>query len=272
MIKHICTVSDKKYIQQGLGLLHSLKKSSVKYQVHYLCLDSETVDRMSKEPNVITYTPEHILPEFLKTDYKYYACSGAALFSYYLLKNNPIDSILYCDVDIFFHRDVSELYTSLFGSNVGIFRHRCFTPSMNRSEGMYNVGVVYFNRKGFEISEWWADAVTYKKYKPLSTCYDQKYLDAFPILTDKLCDDCVGHAAPWNWYLYDLSQLDDHKIFYNGVWQNLIFTHFSQFKIVDSDTYIASTAHQSYTRNDKIFEEPPLKRLYNNYFNLIKDL
>jgi hypothetical protein len=284
-MKNICTLSDKNYLHQGLALYESINESSTDFVLHYLCLDKESYNKLISLnlPNLIPFDVNELivkdenLRHIYNTDYKYFCYSLATYFSNFLLKQG-IDSILYCDSDIYFHKDINSLYDRFLDIDVAIFKHRQFTYEQNRPEGAFNVGVVYFKNstKGMSVSDWWTDAVMYRKYPHLATCGDQKYLDEFPRLCEPneiYIDGDVGHGAPWQWQLYDLKDLENNKITYNGEEQEYIFTHFSQFKFnLRTEKFIHSFMHQPYTNNNKIFEIESLDNLYKNYFNVILDL
>lgn len=284
-MKTICTLSDKNYLHQGIALYESISELSTDFVLHYLCLDKESYTKLVSLnlPNLIPFNVNELvekddnLRHIYNTDYKYFCYSLATYFSNYLL-NQGAESILYCDSDIYFHTDINSLYSRFSNKEVAIFKHRQFTYEQNRPEGAFNVGVVFFknSEKGKYVSDWWTDAVMYRKYPHLATCGDQKYLDEFP----KLCSDeeiyidgDVGHGAPWQWQLYDLSRLSENKVVYEGEEQEYVFTHFSQFKFnLRTEKFIHSFMHQPYTNNNKIFEIESLDKLYKDYFEVILNI
>ena len=102
----------------------------------------------------------------------------------------------------------------------------------------------------------------------MATCGDQKYLDEFPKLTNKiLIDGNIGHGAPWQWHIYQFT--DDGNIIWEGKEQELIFTHFSQFQD-NGETYIPSTMHYIYTPLQSYKTNIHLKKLYDDYHYEIK--
>ena len=128
--------------------------------------------------------------------------------------------------------------------------------------------MIYFKNSavGNSVSDWWTDAVINKKYPHYATCGDQKYLDHFPKMCDEgtlYIDENIGHGAPWLWQLYEL--LDDNKIKWGDQIQDLVFTHFSQFRIADNG-YIPSTMHHIYTPMHMYTQNTRLKKIYDEYY------
>jgi hypothetical protein len=285
-MKNICTVSDIKYLNQGLSLFESLIKNNNSI-LHYLCIDQKSYDILKKINNdrLVIYNVNDLLEndEELKnlknSDYRYFCWSLASYFSNYLLTKNIWDSITYVDSDIYFHENIDEIFKDISNKDIGIFRHRQFDVNIPNIEGYFNVGVVYFKNspKGLEVLNWWYDAVLFKKYPRLSTCGDQKYLDEFP----KMCsnyeifiDGNIGHGAPWLFQLYDYSQfIENNTIIYKGEKQKYIFTHFSQFEPnYENNTYIPSKMHHIYTPIKSYSKNKCLKKIYDDYFENLKEI
>jgi len=281
-MKNICTVSDIKYLYQGLALFESLSKSE-NITLHYLCIDQISYDILKniKNNKLIIYNINDLLNNdnnlinLKNSDYRYFCWSLASYFSNHLLSKNVGDSITYIDSDIYFHEKIELLFESFSKKDVGIFRHRQFSLSISRPEGHYNVGVVYFKNSdiGKNVLNWWSDAVLHKKYPHLSTCGDQKYLEEFPRMCSNIfIDGEIGHGAPWQWQLFNFDNYEnDGTIIWEGNKQKLIFSHFSQFNYnLENDTYLPSSQHHIYTPLTMYTENKGLKIIYDDYFNKIK--
>jgi len=281
-MKNICTVSDIKYLYQGLALFESLSKSE-NITLHYLCIDQISYDILKniKNNKLIIYNINDLLNNdnnlinLKNSDYRYFCWSLASYFSNHLLSKNVGDSITYIDSDIYFHEKIELLFESFSRKDVGIFRHRQFSLSISRPEGHYNVGVVYFKNSdiGKNVLNWWSDAVLHKKYPHLSTCGDQKYLEEFPRMCSNIfIDGEIGHGAPWQWQLFNFDNYEnDGTIIWEGKKQKLIFSHFSQFNYnLENDTYLPSSQHHIYTPLTMYTENKGLKIIYDDYFNKIK--
>jgi hypothetical protein len=280
----ICTVADSKYFLQGLTLFESIKqKSSISFKFHFLCINEEDyLKHKDKYENIIFYNAKDFLDKskllynHYINDYRYFCWSLASFFSYFLLKYENKNSVIYIDSDICFYKDIKILYEKIKNKDCAIFRHRQFSLNENRMDGLFNVGVVYFNNtpNGVNVLGWWADAVLNKKYPHLATCGDQKYLEAFPQIVGEdniFIDGDIGHGAPWMWQLYDLSKINDGYITWNGEKQEYYFSHFSQFSYdIENNKFKHSTLHEPYTNNNQIFTNPVLDQHYKEYFNIIK--
>lgn len=280
-MKNICTVSDINYLYKGLTLYESILDKNKNFKLHYLCIDDVTFDKVKKyeSENLIPYHINSLLSEdnnllnLKLSEYKYFCWSLASYFSNYLLSKD-IESITYIDSDIYFHNNIDDIYDEIGENEVGIFRHRQFDLSTPRVEGWFNVGVVYFKngKIGKHICKWWADSVLHKKHPHLSTCGDQKYLDEFPNMCPNdyiFIDGNIGHGAPWQWQLYDYSDYEKNgNIIWDGKYQKLVFSHFSQFDY-DEKTYIASKMHHIYTPMDMYHNNKSLKMIYDEYYNKI---
>lgn len=279
---NLTTVSDYNYLSKGIALYESLLDTSNDFVLHYLCIDIESFDKLSKYEcdTLKVYNVNDLLNsdtslmDVKNSEYRYFCWSLASYFTQHLMKKLDVP-LIYIDSDIYFHQSINELYNLMESKSIGIFKHRQFTTE--RPEGAYNVGVCYFNNDvvGKHILNWWSDAVLYKKYPQLATCGDQKYLDAFPSMCpdDLIFDEStIGHGAPWLWQLYDFSELDNSgEIIWNGNKQKLFFTHFSQFNY-NEDNYIPSVMHHIYTSLNMYTEISELNLIYDNYYNKLKKI
>ena len=277
---NLLTVSDYNYLSNGLTLYESISEKTKDFVLHYLCIDKKSFEILKRfeSESLKVYNSEELLKgddtlNLLKiTDYKYFCWCLASYFTNWLI--SKIDSpMCYIDSDIFFYEDINLLYKEFGDCDAAIFRHRQFSLEKNYPEGWFNVGVVYFNNseKGKFISEWWSDAVKLRKYPHLATCGDQKYLDEFPKFTNKIfIDGNVGHGAPWQWQLYDLSEFSKNgTIIWEEKKQKLFFTHFSQF-IYNDNHYVPSSMHHIYTPINMYEEVESLKIIYDEYYNKLK--
>lgn len=272
---NLCTVSDINYLPQGLALYDSLVKKSKNFVLHYLCLDTKTYGVVSKiAPNIKAYHIDDFLadnPELVKirnSNYSYFCWLLASYFSNKLLPK--YSSITYIDSDIYFHRNIQLIFDEIGSRDVGIFRHRQFPIDTPVAEGHYNVGVVHFKNSeaGCKTLSWWADAVLNKKYPQLATCGDQKYLDHFPNICKSIyVDENIGHGAPWQWQMYEI--LADNKLIWEDKPQDLVFTHFSSFRLTKS-SYIPALQHRCYTPASEYKTNKNLKAIYDEYYSQIK--
>lgn len=279
---NLTTVADYGYLANGIALYKSLLNYSHNFKLHYLCIDDKSHAKLIEcgFEQIIVYhindllNNDQSLLELKNSNYKYFCWSLASYFTQYLMLKLNLP-LIYIDSDIFFYKNINELHKLMENKSIGIFKHRQFLTET--WHGYYNVGVCYFNNDavGKNILNWWADAVLHKKYPHLATCGDQKYLDKFPSMcpNDLFFDESViGHGAPWLWQLYDYSDFNENgNIIWNGIKQQLYFTHFSQF-IYKEDTYIPSAQHHEYVPLHIYKETPALKHIYDEYYSCLKNI
>ena len=265
-----CTLSDKKYLSQGMALIDSLEKvSSEDFSIYYLCLDDETYKKLEKEKNVIPVkletvedSREQIKKYKQSVPYNEYCWSLASTFSRYLLELG-LDSVMYVDSDIYFYQDPKIIYDELGDESIGIIRHRHNTSSS--PDGEFNVGIIFFknDEQGKECLTWWNDCLLYRSRPDLATCGDQKYLEEFPKKW-KTCilDESFAHGAPWNYrlYVYD-NFFRDGTVVWGDKIQPLVFNHFSRFSM-DHPT---SGQYADHTLNYQVFSIPAVNYMYRHY-------
>ena len=279
---NLCTVSDFNFLPNGLALYNSLSKFDSDIKLHYLCIDDKSFDVVQGlNENILAYklsdflNKDEALSDLSKEDYRYFCWSLASYFTNYLMGEIDED-ITYIDSDIFFYKKIETILNQIEDKDIGLFRHRQYPLSYPNGNGWFNVGVVHFKHSniGKELLSWWADAVLHKKYPELSTCGDQRYLDAFLINhSDNIfIDGNIGHGAPWHWQLYDYSTyLEDGCITWENEKQQLIFSHFSDFNIdIENDTYTTGLRHSGFTPQEMYQTNNALKKIHDDYFEAIK--
>jgi len=278
-MRHLCTLSDNNYLLKGLVLYESLIKNAGDFTLHYLCLDDLAYQKLKSLnlENLVIYN----LNDYLTTDnellttknelkYDEFCWSLASYFTMKLLNN--LDSVLYCDSDLYFYNDLDTIYDEIGDKSIGLIRHR--HTFYGSSVGDFNVGIVYFKNDSIgneSINYWWSLNKTknHEYYRSHGTCGDQKYLELFlPKYEKELCviDEKLGHGAPFNFHLYDYSNFtDENKEFiYNGKPQKLIFVHFMKFKPnFDKNNYEATNE----PNNQEFMKYQQIKSLYDDYFN-----
>tara|TARA_A100001515_G_scaffold114207_1_gene95634 strand:- start:1766 stop:2641 length:876 start_codon:yes stop_codon:yes gene_type:complete len=284
-MKNLCTVSDSNFLPKGMALYDSLKEKSSDFVLHYLLIDNDKYDlcknneceslKFYKVSDLIESDP--FLKSIKEGEYRYFCWILSAYFSNKLLNENNFRSITYVDSDIYFYETIDVLFDQFSDKDIGVFRHRQFPMNTYRPEGLLNLGIIHFKNTpiGREALNWWNDAVLHKKYPGLATCGDQKYIEFFMVAYPQniQVDGEVGHSAPWEWQLYDLSDFNqDRTINWEGRKQKLIFNHFSQFHAdFNNDTYIASTSHHIYTPLSAYTENEVLKKIHEEYFLRLKN-
>ncbi|MFY9227301.1 MAG: hypothetical protein WAQ98_31815 [Blastocatellia bacterium] len=259
---YFCTYFDRSYLLKGLTLYFSLCQHIESFILYILCLDDFTFQTISllNLANIkavsltqLETSDKHLLQvkkNRSKVEY-YFTCSP--ILPLYLLETFPyINAITYLDSDLFFYSNPNPIFQELENNSILIMPHHYSRKGVEKLNlyGKYNVGFLTFcndiNAK--ECLSWWRE-------KCLSWCFarvendlfaDQKYLDEWPkrFKGVKILDYKGANIAFWNWEQYKYSKqgqnlyIDDQK---------LIFCHFSQFKQINSSTYIISYGKKYFT-------------------------
>jgi hypothetical protein len=279
-MKYFCTLSDSGYLLKGLVLYESLLKHSPdgEFKLYYLCLDKEIYEKL------LSIDPDRLIPiklsDLLEADselserknklkYNEFCWGLASYYMKYLLGSYPreIDVLCYVDSDIAFTADYTNIFVEFGSNSIGIIRHR-HVPR-GHFVGEYNVGIVVFRNDdvGRECVKFWSDCALDKSnlyYNTHGSCGDQKYLELFEekFSRVKILDTLVGHGAPFNFELYTYNKIDEGFIFYNNVYQKLIFIHFMQFTPnFVMNTYLATRE----PHNQKFMEISEVKKMYDDY-------
>lgn len=288
-----CTLSNKKYLLQGVALAYSLYENiqTKEYKLYYLCLDDEsynTLSNISQTFNLhiipIHYSElENIHPELIQLkqkNFSEYCFSFSSLLPKFIFKNFKELSILYIDSDVYFYNTPELLLEEINNKDIGLIRHRHIDRT--HPAGEYNVNAVYIknNINGNKILDWWYSAYLTQTPKELSTCGDQKYLEGFETIIGKeniaILDNLIGHGAPWNYKLYNYSLFNSEpkKIIWNGKQQIFVFNHFSQFTfdfITNTFTHTGGK-HLGDIEYGAVFNIPELQNLYVEYYQTLKEI
>ena len=298
MAKHLTIVSDLKFLTIGVTSVRSLiETSSIPIVIHYYCSDVESFYALSTlqlgtdNVKVIPYHPssifcgfntemENALKNLKETKTYYFFWTLASYFSNFVMHHTECDSVLYVDSDIVFHKDVKILFDIFQEKDCGIFKHRFMEEIGDPSNsGKYNVGVVYFknSNKGKDLLSWWADAVVFQKYPEYAKCGDQMYLEYFPKVCDSsqlYIDDHIGHGAPWDWAVYDVSEISKGYVSWKGERMPHVFSHFSKFVYnFQSNTFECSNPglYDFANKNGIAFKNPAIYSIHKNYFEEMKN-
>jgi hypothetical protein len=241
-----CTYFDGHYLDRALALYNSLARFTPAFTLWALCLDDHAVTTLAtlslahlrtvRVSELETFEPGLREARTNRTQVEYYFTCTPVLPLYVLQRDRDIGQITYLDADLCFFDDAQAIFDAVGGASIGIVPHD-YSPR-NASKiawGKFNVGVVVFRRdeQGLACLEWWRD-------RCLEWCYDilesdrfadQKYLDAWPSLFDRV--EIIRHEgvnlAPWNVSARTLS-LREGKVFVDGV--RLVCYHFQGLKRV----------------------------------------
>lgn len=287
---YYCTLSDKKYLLQGLALYNSLLKFEKNFILYWLCLDEETYDALTElksrniYPIMLSYL-EHKDKELVKaksnpaclygTQYSQYCWALTPYFMNFVLKNFVEEGkpLMYIDSDIVFYHSPQLILNDIGSQSIGIHSHRGESKyDITNPVGEFNVGVVVIknNEIGMQCSEWWKHCLLNpdnEYYKIYGTCGDQKYLDLFiPLFKDVCVFDRMncGYLSPW---CFD-NATTDKKVIYKGKVQPVVFYHFSHFNYdLEKNTW-----SDSIQKEWNPARRPEIQQYYEEYFQLIKNI
>lgn len=219
------TYFDINYAVKGIAMIDSLLAHDPGSSIRVVCLDDDTFRLLAK----LGSSYEGIIPVRLRnienddrglaqakgnrSKVEYYWTLTPAIMLRFLESMPHGEVLVYVDGDLLFFSSPDVVFEELGGSSVLIHGHnfpRCYAHfTVN---GIYNVGLVSIrnDEDGLKVARWWRD-------RCLEWCYnrcedgkmgDQKYLESFATLTDRLVvsgNPGIG-VAPWNYMGYRLSQ------------------------------------------------------------------
>jgi hypothetical protein len=209
---YFCTLSDKKYLLQGLALYNSLAKFSDDFRLCYLCMDDDTYNFLEKSglENIVAFRLSDLEandpllrkaknnpPSKYGNQYSQYCWALTPYFMDFLLSNDLIPEgkeLMYADSDIEFYHSPQLILDAMADSSIGIHSHRYSSPysPLTNPAGEYNVGVLALRNDltGRSCVRWWRDCLlepNHRYYEIYGTCGDQKYLDLFQPLFGSVC-------------------------------------------------------------------------------------
>lgn len=243
----ICTLLTKDYLVQGLALYYSLKRHTPRFRLWVLCVDDTSYNLLQKMnlADVTLVSLDNIKNNKLikiernRKVHEFCWTLKAVLLTYLLKNNCNLDSILYMDADLFFFKDVREIYNE-WGDKSVYLTKLWLGPKSERKSGRYSAGLIGFKRDkvGMRCLQSW-------RQKCLKWCYDQhekgrwadqKYLDAWPHLFSRvnISQNKGINAGPWNIRKGSLVRKDD-VIYYDST--ELVCYHFSGFEIITENEF-----------------------------------
>lgn len=263
-VPNICTLLTKDYLVQGLALYYSLKRHTPRFKLWILCVDDTAYALLEKMnlDNVTLVSLENIRDRELakiegKRQTHEFCWTLKALLASYLLKNNyNLDSILYLDADLFFFKDVKEIYDEWGDHSIFLTKLR-LSRKWEQRRGLYSAGLVGFKRDKSGIS-----CLRSWKRKCLKWCYDrqeyglwgdQKYLNEWPRLFSKIKISANKgiNFGPWNIQRGSKVHTENGLIYCDN--QELVCYHFSGFQIINEYEYVLCKYTKKTARAEKIY-------------------
>lgn len=209
---NFCTIAGKEYLFKVLTLYNSLERHSKNFHL-WICCNDVIVYSILTKMNFKNATPFPVSdledPELLaikswrKTN-EYCWTIKASLIKY-ILNNYDVDSLIYCDGDLYFFSDPEPIFKE-WGENSILLTPQRDLDWVHAKYGTYQAGLIGFkkDKNGLKALEWW-------RQKCIEWCYgdpqpelerwgDQKYLDKIPSLFQgvKISENLGVNAAPWN--------------------------------------------------------------------------
>lgn len=246
---------DINYAIKGVAMIRSLLANDPDSIITVICLDKECFRLLVKlaipELRLIPLSGIEVedtallLAKANRSLIEYYWTLTPTIILRFIQQMKENDILTYIDADLLFFSSPQPIFDELGDNSVFIHGHNF--PSqykVHAINGLYNVGWLSFRNDadGRRVLVWWRDCC-------LEWCYnrcengkmgDQKYLESFHILTDKLViskNPGVG-VAPWNVIGYKLSQKDNIP-YING--RATIFFHYHGATQITSGLLILTT-------------------------------
>jgi hypothetical protein len=276
MTHHFCTYFDRGYVSRALVLHDSLVATGIDFQLTALCLDDEAhnVVEGARAPTLQAvglaeleaHDPALLDVKPSRSPHEYYFTLGPSLMRL-LLDRDELDHLTYLDADTCFYDSPQALFDEAVDAATVIVGHR-FPPRLAHLEetGRFNVAWVGFanDDDGRMCLSWWRD-------RCLDWCFDeieperyadQKYLDQFPVLFDRVHE--LGHTgadvAPWNLADPPL-EWDGHRFMVGD--QPLVFFHFQGLR--QASRWIIDPNLAEYGNRTT----PSIRRLYRGYVDAL---
>ena len=237
---NFCTLFDSNYIHKGIALHQSLINVNCDFNLFILALDDDCFYKLTNLnlQNVFVIKLENFETKELlsvkksRTIAEYCWTCGPSLI-YYCINKFSLDSCTYLDSDMMFYKSPKTIFDEIGDNSIAITEH--FTEKIDELTGRFCVQFVYFKNdtEGLSALKWWRD-------KCIEWCFsrfedgkygDQKYLDYFPSLFEKICilKNRGAGVAQWNAFQYDFSKFG--KIIFNTEEIDIIFYHYHGTRI-----------------------------------------
>ncbi|ARK29741.1 glycosyltransferase [Halalkalibacter krulwichiae] len=279
---HFCVTASKDYVLRVLALYESLYENSNSFKLWVCCMDIHTFKLLKKlnMKQMVLFFVEQIENTRLKQlreqrKMNEYCWTIKAPLIQHLLTTYNLDSILYCDGDLFFFSDPKEIFDEWGSASVYLTPQRDL-DWVEKKYGKYQAGLIGFrnDRNGLQSVKWWRKRCEEwcSAEADESRFGDQKYLDQIPNLFSnvKVSSHLGINAAPWNCvYNNDFKiEKSNGEVYVEN--DRLIVYHFACFSILNENEYeLWSLNHLKIKRAIK-------KNIYEAYIvkirNLIKKL
>ncbi|HEO8420463.1 TPA: hypothetical protein VBX77_002489 [Yersinia enterocolitica] len=254
--QNFCMIAGKEYCIKIMAVYQSLIKNSDTFNLWVCCTDAITYKFLNEKnlKNMHLIRVEEIETDELRAVKQErmineYCWTLKSFLIEYILLNNDVEQVLYCDGDIYFFSNPESIFTEWGSASIYLTPQRDLAW-VEQKYGKYQAGIVGFrnDETGLAAVQWWKD-------RCLEWCSvvesngrfgDQKYLDQLPVMFDnvRISTNLGVNAAPWNIiYNNDFKvSLQGDKVLINNY--PLVAYHFSCLTIYDSDKFDLWSMHQ----------------------------
>lgn len=263
MTHEFCTLFDVNYLPRGLVLYRSLERCCPSFRLWVFCMDaaSEEALRRLDLPDVrivaLRDLERHdralLGTKADRTQVEYCWTATPAVCRYVLETEPEAQEVTYLDADLMFFSDPAPLFEELGDEAVLIVPHRYAPEHLHKepTSGRYNVEWLTFRRDpdGLAALHWWHE-------RCIEWCYfrwedgklgDQKYLDEFPVLFDRVhaLRHPGGGLAPWNVANHELREAGG-GVLVDG--ELLVFYHFHSLRLFEPTRFARVASSIGYVR------------------------
>lgn len=280
-----CTYFDSNYLDKGIALIESLEKVCAFFRIYIFAIDKKAKYVLSKQQykNAIIVdikdveSPDIIFEKNKRTPAEYCWMLTPIIIKYVLEKYSE-PHCTYVDADLYFFNSPESNINMIIdsGADVSLVEHRLGKGKKNRilekKNGRYCVEYNFFRNttNGINVLNWWG-----KKCMESTSLVadgevfgDQKYLDKFELLFDKVLvnNDMGIGIAPWNigQYKKEKYKLFEEEIRYKHTTVTPIFFHFHQLEYIDNNTINIHVHTRKYGISKQLVKEvylPYLKKI-----------
>lgn len=238
-----CTIVTSDFIPIAKSLSESIKQFNKQIELHVLVVDAHH-DADPREGNFHTLKEISNVEFFHEIEKKYskkhkkdkFRWSLKPVFINHLLSEG-FEKVIFIDPDLYFFNDFTFLFDDLNNYNVLLSPHwRSLDPNVDRrdftrnySNGLFNGGLVGFNKKAINSVLWWAKMCSYACEIDLKKglYVDQGYLTLLPLIEEntKIIHHRGCNVASWNDIENQRVEING-EVYINGKYP-IIFIHFS---------------------------------------------
>ena len=246
---HFCAIVGTEYVLKIIALHQSLMKNSKVFTLWICCIDvfAYSILKEMNLNNVNLMQVDDIEDTNLEDikrnrSVSEYCWTLKPVLIEYLLVNNNLPSVLYCDGDLYFFSDPNMIFKEWADNSIYLCPQRD-RDWVEGKYGKYQAGLIGFKNDfyGLKSVRWWKDkCLDWCSANPDKGRFgDQKYLDLIPIYFPKvkISSNLGINAAPWN-CIYNNNYIIDQN--QNEVYietDKLIVYHFACITIFNEQDF-----------------------------------